>query len=457
VGLPAYFQWYVTVLFDFVNEAGFTSYGILAEQLLDLVTRVPATRAPIAAAIPKLFAANRSYHDAIPFLVASAHIVSEYAENSLPVDTILQRLGDCKERVQQAFLTAAIKWVVQSGGAATTLVEKLQNFQRSQYLSVAGDAAIYCALAPVVSRPGVCAAITGWLERNQESDQDELVVPASLHTQIDLFREFGEPPVKVAVADVPEPKKPARRGLRRRQTFGERPEIRRVSGSPGVLAEEPIPDAIADVQLDPTPSESQVIGQNSILRVSLLSLKTEGTSIQANLMIANLSGSPISAIDVENGSLIATAIKPRGSIVYTLIIAVETPDADQVRTFVLTPRTAKPEPLEITIHQKASLFLQPIDPGEFDSGKCDAEGALTIRPNSTPQKCIRALSKSIGSKLVTTKATKTVELYSQTSYGAHVLISFRWEQGEALIGVRSSSAGLTAALVGEIEATLKTL
>jgi hypothetical protein len=58
---------------------------------------------------------------------------------------------------------------------------------------------------------------------------------------------------------------------------------------------------------------------------------------------------------------------------------------------------------------------------------------------------------------VTNKAAKTVELYSKTSYGALVFVGFKWEQGEAQITVKSSSAELTAAIVAEINDALKTL
>jgi hypothetical protein len=455
------FQWYVNVLFDFVNEAGFTSYDILAVQLLDLVTRVPATRAPIAAAIPNLFERNRSYHDALPFLIASAHIVAEYAQNSLVIDRILQNLVDCKERVQQAFLTAAIRWIIKSSGTATPIIEKLELFKTSKYLNIQVDAAVFSALAILVSRSGASAAINQWLEQNEDSALQELPVPPSLDSPIDLFKEVVEPyPKRISIdASHPSEKKaPPRRAKRRRQTDGPRAAVRSLSAvSSSDLVSSSLTDALSDVQIDPGPSDLEVLAQNAVLRVSLVSLKTSGTSIQANLIVANLTGGPISGIEIANSDPIRQAIQPRGSISHTLKFEVERPAADEVHKFVLSPVAAKAEPLEIAIHQKASLFLVPAPANDFDAESCGEEGEIRVRPNSTPQKSIRVLSKLLSSRLVTNKVSKTVELFSKASYGAAVLVSFKWEQGEALITVKSSSAELTAALIAEIDAALKIL
>jgi hypothetical protein len=57
--------------------------------------------------------------------------------------------------------------------------------------------------------------------------------------------------------------------------------------------------------------------------------------------------------------------------------------------------------------------------------------------------------------VVTNKLEKVAGLYSPTSYGVGVLVIFGWEHGGALIGVRSTSADLTRALVSEIDAALK--
>jgi hypothetical protein len=57
--------------------------------------------------------------------------------------------------------------------------------------------------------------------------------------------------------------------------------------------------------------------------------------------------------------------------------------------------------------------------------------------------------------VVTNKLEKVVGLSSRTSSGVGVLVTFSWEHGGALIGVRSTSADLKRALVSEIEAALK--
>ena len=64
------FEWYISVLMDFVIEGGFDCYDALAEQLLDLALRVPDTRERLVAEMGGLFE-NIEYKDATPLLLAA--------------------------------------------------------------------------------------------------------------------------------------------------------------------------------------------------------------------------------------------------------------------------------------------------------------------------------------------------------------------------------------------------
>lgn len=103
------FDWYINVLFDFVEEGEFTCYDILATQFLDLVRRVPSTRDHLVESCTTIFS-KPNFRDATELLLASSHIVAEYSKNSLPIKNVLQPvIANCTERVQASCVDTAFR------------------------------------------------------------------------------------------------------------------------------------------------------------------------------------------------------------------------------------------------------------------------------------------------------------------------------------------------------------
>jgi hypothetical protein len=445
------FAWYVQVLVDFIQASGFTCFDVLASQFIDLFYRVPGTRAKLVAQVPAIFEANFSYADAIPFLIASAHLIGKQASHK--IDKILANLADCQERVQQAFLNAAIRCFL--SGPSKQLLEKIAAFKDSRFPSVQNDALMYCALAEVAAQDEVRADLLGFFEKSGEKAHEALTVPAELSEPIELFSEGDDEKIVAPKQEVV--RRNVAKRLRRRQSEpAERATVKRLSSQ---LVDEPnsgvLSDQLATVELD-LPSDRTVLAQNSVWRISLVDLTPTGQTIQFELILSNLSKSKLRGFEIEGFQGRSAPIKGRQSVSHKLSIDSENPEIPQTRKIMFTP-IGIGAPLEVSFELKASMFLQPAAADSFDVEQCQAVQQVSVKPKATPENCVKSLQKLTRGKMVRNKATKVIELYAKASYGPMALVLFKWEAATAVVTVKAQSGGLAIALVNEIEAELKAL
>jgi hypothetical protein len=445
------FAWYVQVLLDFIQASGFTCFDVLASQFIDLFYRVPGTRAKLVAQIPAIFDANFSYVDAMPFLIASAHVIGR--QGSRKIEKIFPNLADCQERVQQAFLNAAIRCFLNA--PTKQLLEKIEAFKGSRFPSVQNDALMYRALAEVAAQEEVRTDLLGFFEKRGEKAEEELTVPAELSELIGLFSE-GDDEKTVAPKQEMVGRKVGKR-LRRRQTEpSERAAVRRLSSQLGDDAKSGVlSDQLASVELD-LPSDRTVLAQNSVWRISLVDVTPIGQTIQFELIVSNLSKSKLRGFEIEGFQGRSAPIKARQSVTHKLSIDSENPEIEQPRRIVFTP-IGIGAPLEVSFQLKTSMFLQPAAAASFDVEQCQAVQQVSVKANATPEKCVRSLQKLIRSGMVRNKATRNIEFYTKASYGPVALVLFKWEAAAAVVTVKAQSGGLATALVNEIETELKAL
>jgi hypothetical protein len=103
------FDWYVTVLMDFVNEGGITCLALVGDQFLDLALRVPATRPRLIAELAPIFE-DAKYKSETRLLLAVSHIIGDYADDASAFDEVLQpNIVDLDERVQASCVSTAFK------------------------------------------------------------------------------------------------------------------------------------------------------------------------------------------------------------------------------------------------------------------------------------------------------------------------------------------------------------
>jgi AP-3 complex subunit delta-1 len=461
------FDWYISVLLDFVTESGFTCYKIVADQFLDLALRVPSTRQRLAKEMPVVFEKNCEYPDTTPLLLAAAHMIGEYCAISVVFDRVIgDRLMTCAERVQQAFLTAAVKFFVRCKPKPKQLVDRVRSFAKSPIASLQVDAIAYAMLCEqLLADAEACDALSQYMqEQDNAMDEEpvaEIAQPREFAEPDDLFTEPAE---EAAVPKVPQKKPPPKKkAARPKKNAQKKSEDTVVLKKSRTKAAEPRPDTpAADAR-----TVLGAIGANSVLRVDLQAVSSQGNQLSLELLVTNLAAAPLTLIDVQlthaqtykaiDVASISGEIAPNASHTHTIVIEVVKPPKPLMIRAIFTPVSCGGECLESRIRIFPSYFLKAAKPDAFPVDDCVHGHSVQTKLKVTPLECIKAIVKVLRSKMVRDTASKTVNLYATASYGASVLTNFACDGTSATITLKSSVAELTDSLVREIDMTLKSL
>lgn len=208
------FEWYISVLMDFVIEGGFDCYDVLAEQLLDLALRVPDTRERLVAEMGGLFE-NIEYKDATPLLLAASHIIGEYATDSEQFEHLMQPLVvNTDERVQESVINTAFRLYLRSESEKMEELEgmfpaKLSIFESSLHAEVQDCASLTNMIVKTLKKSHDGPAMSQFQEmlvNEIQEDFEPIERPAELDEPIEIFleeeNESAEPDAVVATHDV---------------------------------------------------------------------------------------------------------------------------------------------------------------------------------------------------------------------------------------------------------------
>ncbi|OHT14941.1 AP-3 complex subunit delta [Tritrichomonas foetus] len=195
------FDWYITILMDFVAEGGFTCYDTLSEQLLDLALRVPDTRERLVEEMGGLFE-NVAYKDATSLLLAASHIIAEYATNSNQIEKVIFSLiSETDERVQESCISTAFKLYLKAEGEEKMIEienlfdKQLPLFEASTYAEVQDQASLTRSLIEIIKKSREGQAVTqlkDMLIPEYQEDFEPLERPAELDEPIDIFHDEEE-------------------------------------------------------------------------------------------------------------------------------------------------------------------------------------------------------------------------------------------------------------------------
>lgn len=192
------FDWYISVLMDFVEEGGFTCYTQLAEQYNDMASRVPACRPRLVKVMASLLD-KIEYKDAIDLLMVAISIISEYAEDASQFDHLLQNsMLNTNERVQAYCIATAFKLYLKadSQSAFQELEKKFRTrlpfFANSRHAEVQDRATTTLALIDLLKQSqetDVFITIKDKLTAEKSEAFEPLEKPPDLDGYIDLFEE----------------------------------------------------------------------------------------------------------------------------------------------------------------------------------------------------------------------------------------------------------------------------
>lgn len=194
------FDWYISVLMDFVNDGGISCFDLIADQFLDLALRVPSTRQRLVSEMSTLFDDSR-YKDENRLLLAASHIIGDYSENTEPFEQVLSPvISQMTERVQTSCITTAFKLYLQcekdeeKNNLETIFNEKAEIFSSSKFAEVQDMASLAVSIISIMKEDTSNEAfneLRSKLEYVDEEDEPEPIpIPEELNEPVELFSEL---------------------------------------------------------------------------------------------------------------------------------------------------------------------------------------------------------------------------------------------------------------------------
>lgn len=490
------FNWYIDVLMDFVSEGSFTCYKILADQFLDLALRVPVTREKVTKVIIQLFECSRQYKDAMPLVLACAHIIGDYGSNTVALEHILSKeLVDMSERVQMAFVNATMRYYLRAQPRPKQLMPLLKPLRTSKFIEVQNVALMYSTLGEWLIEDDEAADALKEKVFEQDTVREEIPVPDDFNDPTPILTteedesEIVEKPKRVRKTRP----KPIKRKARRQKEPTEKVVILKNTAMESFGSESlkepsfgPLSSELAAVKLDIPEEEEgkkatrkqkkrkeeeesvlQMLGSNEMMRVSVDSVDAEENQVTLHLLIENQSQDPIPSVDVSlsdtaeirtvDVSGIFSPIDGRSILEHDITVECTKPEEPHLAKLVLSPISCGADSLEVKLRIFPTYFLKPADPASFNTEACTHETSLTAKITGSPQGCVRKLTRILHSKLVANKETKIITMYSDSSYGAHVLVTFAKTHEDVNVTVATTHETLTENIAREIERAIKTL
>jgi len=276
------FEWYITILVDFLEEGGFTAYDSIAEQMLDLSNRVPATRPTLIDIMGALFE-NYDYKDKTKLLLAASYIIGEFSDDIGSINELLNEFVlQTDERVQCSCVSSALKLFIkhidsEQAEFSNTFIELLSQFVQSTYAEVQDRAQSALTLLSIIQasfESSTFSSIQSGFIVTESDEFQPIERPNGLDDPILLFKEEEVAVEKVGqddpLGDKPKAKvetnenSKIRRPRRKQAQVAEKPIVLKANEKPIVIAPKPkakasaISEALANVDLTAEIADSEV-------------------------------------------------------------------------------------------------------------------------------------------------------------------------------------------------------
>ena len=499
------FDWYITVLMDFIEEGGFGVSEMMANQFIDLAVRVPATRERLVDEMGRLFdATNYKANEAL--LIAASHIIGEYAVDSEPFEKILQPVvNNCAERVQLSCIQTAFRLYTRCkteeefANLESCFELKLPLFQQSSYPEIQERA------TSILELIAICKKLRGseYFEdlQHQLAPEEETTFDASreppeelsqplslletLPSDLDYFskknkskrrrhrhKHFREEPLQEIPSSDPEPEadttpndaatipsesqksNPVLTRFLRRRYRKEQKESKTESEDLPVTG--PLPN-----------SRAQELGRNVSLSVTAIDFVPKSSSLlEVVLNVENYSGSDIPSIDFvlsETKSVKASAVFPmangieaKSSYVHSLVLEVSDCFVPQIVKICVVPNGGDVDSLESRLRIFPSYFLTPgdVDALGFAEKKATECQELTLPTSKSPRVVLQDVANITRGMVVATDDCDT--LCSKLAGGGYLVCRLTYpSDGFVHVELKCCEARLISPLLKEIELKLK--
>ncbi|OHS94768.1 Adaptin N terminal region family protein [Tritrichomonas foetus] len=505
------FEWFISILMDFVEGGDFTCGELLSQQFIELAYRVPDIR-------PKLIPEMGNILDSInsrklsqdcrtALLLTACHILSEFAEDSEMFAKVLQPIiVENDDRVQEACLTTSFilylkcKTEEEFDRIESMFDLKLPLFVQSRFIDIQDTA---LSLIELVSK---CKIIRGKgeMEIFKESflDQtsfEEIEAPAELNEPFTIFdgndeeldvlypyirkrqqkrkhrnhnhnhkhkhrhRENTENS-KINEKENEENNEENEKEAAKEDAFVER-MIRRKQHRQKKKSQnqEDLPVTGPLIR-----SRIQQLGKNSSISVAASEFIPTQKTLEVSLEIFNVSKSYIPSIDfsvfethsvhIKESEPLNSGIEPGSSVQHSIFLNVEDLTAPQLVKIIFVPISG--ESLEVKMKIFPSYFLIPVDAGlmsHAESKVCFKKSKTfeinTCKPKEVLQSVVNVLQANVASN----ENEKSKTLLSKTSINEYVYSTITYEETNIQVEVGSPNERLSISLLKEVELKMKSL
>ena len=504
------FGWYVDVLMDIAEEANISCYGLIAEQFLDMATRVPSAREKIVEKMCIILQDSKYFREDQLLLVA-AFVIGEYANSSRPFESILQpMIVNDSERVQACCLSASLKLYLKASDAEKENIEtlyslKLPLFASSSYAEVQERSETLISLLPILKKDDKKAfeEMQQKFARDPDDEEEETVeeiqVPEGLDAPFDIFtstkedEDYFNPLKKKGKAK--KGKKSKGKGKKKHHQSSKKKMPKSLSedlltkntGS----GEDSYDDDEEEEHIEKKRrkghrkhskqerdiSKSQLLGQNSslIVRATNFSVSiSQPHFVEIELLITNCSRTEFDSIDVqvqETANLRSYEIEPMESLApgaadyHRIVLESVITNIPQVARVLFIPSSSNGETLEAKIRLLPSLFLVPGDQLLYPTARASleqncvgqSEHKCTVKCDVRPRDALQAVAKLLHSTVMKNQDPNSRTLFSKTTSNEDVICTFRIADAVAECTLKAKDSTLATSLTREVEMKLRSL
>ena len=485
------FDWYISVLVDFIEEGNFTCFTDLSNQLIDLVTRVPDTRKRITDEMCHLFD-SPSNMNLTELILTALHIIGEYSPDSEPFSKVLQPIiANCDDRVQSSCISTA--FILYLKAETTEEMIDLENlfkmklpmFQQSEYIEVQERA--YSILALVE----ICQTIhdkEGFHDLKNyifntenlepiEIPKDELSLPNPIfkkesQNKTVKRKHHKKKPKKLAFDDIKEDKKEEEtekekeskpknfdplisRCIRRKEKRHHNRNQNQNIVDLALPVSGPLPTA-----------REKLVGSNTSLSVILTKVvPCDKNQLEITIQINNTSTSNIPSIGftltetkyikIKNLEDLTISICPNTSIYHSFTISVEGHLVPQIVKLLVIPNGCDVDSIETRIIIFPSYFLKPVDKSLIENikDKCIFSENIELESKVEKRNIIQNLANLLQANTVYDE--DKIQLIAASHFSDYFYCILDFNSQNIKIQLCSSNELYAKTLIKEIKINLK--
>lgn len=430
------FDWYISILMEFMQVNGISCFKVIGNQLLDLFIRVPSTRKRLLHEANNIFNINLQYDGATPLLNVVAHIIGESSNNFNKLKKIFENgLLKCNERVQLAFITAFIKLYIKFESNPPETINILKILSSSNSIKVCDEVNTVLLLVDTIENDKEFHdELKSKIFKEEDLEEEQLEIPKEIQEPIPLFENIDNDNDdsnndKMNQVKMTAPKRNQKAHNKKRK-----------------------------------PNEIQLIGKNDYITIETERFGSKSKQIMICIKIKNNTNITIESIKpsfFENTNISLskyTEIQKIESFEETefhVIFNITNPELPQFAKIVFSPSVG--EEIETKIKIFPSFFIKPSTIEDTNIDDCTEEDELMFKTSIDIKVLLKYILSIMNSKVYPSDTNNSFDLISKTTYGKDLIGHFQEEDGVVSLILKSSSKELISSILKEIQMKITTL